>query len=122
MEGYSVNHHISPKHLCDNSVVMPPLTKCAARFLTYFAPTDFDASEPRSLRVKCFIVLIEPIDTQEGGSEWLGKRCSPAGGFVRDPFSWSIRLCGLASVGLGAVEPQCESPLGARILAVEHTI
>jgi len=28
-------------------------------------------------------VLIELVDTQEGGSEWLGKRRSPAGGFVR---------------------------------------
>jgi hypothetical protein len=28
-------------------------------------------------------VLIELVDTQEGGSEWLGKRRFPAGGFVR---------------------------------------
>ena len=38
---------------------------------------------PAQFRVWCFIVLIELVDTQEGGSEWLGKRRSPAGGFVR---------------------------------------
>jgi hypothetical protein len=52
-------------------------------------------------------VLIELVDTQEGGSEWLGKRRSPAGGFVRGPVLWSSGLCGLGLVGLGAVEPQC---------------
>jgi hypothetical protein len=35
---------------------------------------------PRGVsRVGCFILLIELVDTQEGGSEWLGKRRSPAG-------------------------------------------
>jgi hypothetical protein len=55
----------------------------------------------------CFIVLIELVDTQEGGSEWLGKRRSPAGGFVRGTRFVVQSLCGLGLVGLGAVEPQC---------------
>jgi hypothetical protein len=52
-------------------------------------------------------VLIELVDTQEGGSEWLGKRRSPAGGFVRGTRFVVQSLCGLGLVGLGAVEPQC---------------
>ena len=58
------------------------MTKCTVQFLIQFTPTDFDAAGPAQFRVECFIVLIELVDTQEGGSEWLGKRRSPDGGFV----------------------------------------
>ena len=67
-------------------------------------------------------MLIELVDTQEGGSEWLGKRRSPAGGFVGGTRFVVQSLCGLGLVGLGAVEPQSQSPLGAKILPVEKTI
>ena len=54
--------------------------------------------------------LIELVDTNEGGSEWLGKRRSPAGDsrggwWVSERSSFSA-----------------QSPLGAKILPVEHTI
>ncbi len=39
------------------------------------------ASWRQELGGGCFIVLIELVDTQEGGSEWLGERHSPAGVF-----------------------------------------
>ena len=65
---------------------------------------------------------IELVDTQEGGSEWLGKHRSPAGGFVRGDRFVVQSLCGLGLVGLGAVEPQCAARLGAKILPVEQTI
>jgi hypothetical protein len=67
-------------------------------------------------------VLIELVDTQEGGSEWLGKRRSPAGGFVRGTRLWSSRYAAWGLVGLGAVGPQCAVALGAKILPVEQTI
>ena len=52
-------------------------------------------------------MLIELVDTQEGGSEWLGKRRSPAGG-IREGTRFVVQsLCGLGLVGLGAVELQC---------------
>jgi hypothetical protein len=52
-------------------------------------------------------VLIELADTQQCGSEWLGKHRSPAGGFVRGTRFVVQSLCGVGLVGLGAVEPQC---------------
>jgi hypothetical protein len=70
----------------------------------------------------CFIVLIELVDTQEGGSEWLGKRRFPAGGFVRGPVLWSSRY---AAGGWWVWERSslsAQSPLGAKILPVEQTI
>jgi hypothetical protein len=67
-------------------------------------------------------VLIELIGTQEGGSEWLGKRHSPVGEFVSGTRFLVKSLCGFGFVGLGAVEPQDAVPLGAGILPVEHTI
>ena len=51
-------------------------------------------------------MLIELVDTQEGGSEWLGKRRSPAGGFVRGTRFVVQSLFGLGLVSLEAVEPQ----------------
>lgn len=68
------------------------------------------------------IRLIELVDTQEGGSEWLGKRRSPAGGFVRGPVLWSSRY---AAGGWWVSERSsfsAQSPLGAKILPVEQTI
>jgi hypothetical protein len=51
-------------------------------------------------------VLVELVDTHEGGSEWLGKRRSPAGGFVRGTRFVVQSLCGLGLV-VGAVKFQC---------------
>ena len=47
----------------------------------------------------CFIVLFELVDTQEGGSDWLGKRRSPAGGFVRGTRFVVQSLCGFGVGG-----------------------
>ena len=53
-------------------------------------------------------MLIELVDTQEGGSEWLGKRRSPRRGIREgDPFCGPVAMRGLGLVGLGAVELQC---------------
>jgi hypothetical protein len=98
------------------------MTKCAVRFLIQFTSTDFDAAGPAQFRVRCFIVLIELVDTQEGGSEWLGKRRSPAGDSSGGPVLWSSRY---AAWGWWVSERSsfsAQSRLGARILAVEQTI
>jgi hypothetical protein len=68
-------------------------------------------------------VLIELVETHEGGSEWLGKRRSPAGGFCG-----GTRVVGpvaYAAWGWWVSERSslsAQSPLGAKILPVEHTI
>ena len=70
---------------------------------------------PLSSEFDVFIVLVELVDTLEGGSEWLGKRRSPAGGFVRGPVLWSSRYAAWGWWVWEQSDLSAQSPLVPRV-------
>ena len=87
------------------------MTKCRVRFLIQFTSTDFDAAGHAQL----------PIPKRVVRSGWASA-APPPGDFVRGPVLWSSRC---AAWGWWVSERSsfsAQSPLGAKILPVEHTI
>ena len=117
-----VNHAMFPNYRCDNSFRDATYDEVHSAISNTFHINGFRYRRACSVSSLMFHRVNRTSRYPRGWSEWLVKRRSPAGGFVRGTRFVVQSLCGLGWWVSERSSLSAQAPLGAKILPVEQTI